>query len=57
MKNNLKYLIIGISIVVLTLFSNAKASVINFKNCAVDTFNKEEFEEHKFEIDLKKKNS
>lgn len=43
--------------IILFLISSSvvNASIINLKNCATDIFNKEEFEEHKFEIDLKKK--
>ena len=55
MKNNLKHLIIFISIIILTLPSTTRASIINFKKCAMEIFDKEEYEEHKFEIDLKKK--
>ena len=55
MKKNLKHLIIFISIIILTLPSTTRASIINFKKCAMDIFDKEEYEEHKFEIDLKKK--
>ena len=43
--------------IILFLISSSvvNASIINLKNCATDIFNKEEYEEHKFEIDLKKK--
>ena len=43
--------------VILFLISSSvvNASIINLKNCAMYIFDKEEYEEHKFEIDLKKK--
>ena len=57
MKNNYKYLIINISIIILILVSTARASVINFKDCGTNStqIDRDRYEEYRFEIDLKKR--